>query len=439
MFCTACGTKNALDANFCKQCGQKIDRTAPPSISEEDFAMPASAEDRVSDLLVRAFQKYEAGDLDGAISACSEALALRPDSTSAHSLLGMLYERQGEREKAIAEYEKVLQLNPGSIADREKLDILRDGTIRLAPRKITSSHRSASPVLFDSPASAAVVALAVFLLVLMVGAWAVWMNAGKARPVDAATSRSASLPATSPVTGTLPPNQGTGTMAPPQNFASAPQGQQGQPYAPSPWIYPPYPAPNYEEANRARPRAESARPDTSLLRPVPPASVAPPSTAPMERDASATRNEPDTTFHLPENPAPTPTDPAAAPSRDPGKIEIVVSPGASSNPSAGSGDAAGAAMDSRSRQMAAQQLQMQGNYQRAIKEYLKALDGAGDDTASIHQKIALCYQRLDDKESATTHYNDAIAAYKALISAGRNVEAANRGIKACEAALKALR
>jgi len=440
MFCTACGTRNTSDAHFCKQCGHKIDRMAPPKISEEEFALPATPEERVSELIVLAFQKHEAGDLEGAIAACSEALELRPDSTSAHSLMGMLYEKQGEREKALAEYEKVLELNPGSIADREKRDQLRDGTIRMTPRKITSSRRRAAPTLFDSPAMAAAAAVAVFLFVLMVGAWAVWMNSGRAKPVDAAMSKNvpavpAAPSATSP-SNTTP--QSTATNANPQ---ADPNAQQNLAAAPPwyPYTYPPYSAPGAQpnkQPESARSRSEN------YLRAVPPANVAPPSTVPMERESGSNRegqNENENTIHLPDNPNPTPNVASPQPS-NPGKIVIDVVPGDGNNKSSGSGDGSGGtAQDSRARRALGQQFQIQGNYQRAIREYLKALDGAGDDTASIHQQIALCYQRLDDKESAVTHYNDAISAYKELINAGRNVESAQRGIKACEASIKALR
>src|SRR5262249_31640019 len=117
MFCTRCGTRNTIDANYCKQCGRKMEKPSPPPISDDEYALPGKPEEKVSELLVLAFHRSEAHDLEGAIKVCSEALEVLPDSTSAHSLMGMLYEKQGERSKAIAEFEKVLELNPGSIAD----------------------------------------------------------------------------------------------------------------------------------------------------------------------------------------------------------------------------------------------------------------------------------------------------------------------------------
>jgi hypothetical protein len=136
--------------------------------------------------------------------------------------------------------------------------------------------------------------------------------------------------------------------------------------------------------------------------------------------------------------------PSENPRSSPGsKIEIVVSQDngnstAPGTPATSAQQPSNSSMDSQSRRVIAHRAQLGGDYRRAVREYLKALDGAGDDTASIHQQIGICYQRLDDKESAKTHYNDAIAAYKQLIAAGKNVDVAQSGIRACERSLKAL-
>lgn len=124
MFCTSCGVKNAADSNFCKQCGGKLVRPLP-KISEDAFDRALPDEEQTAALLERAYRLRRAGDLDAAIALCEESLRLREDSTSAHSLLGQLHEEKGDAAGAIHEYERVLALNPGSIADRVKLDELR--------------------------------------------------------------------------------------------------------------------------------------------------------------------------------------------------------------------------------------------------------------------------------------------------------------------------
>ena len=138
MFCTACGTKNQLNSNFCKQCGQALEKTAPAKISEADFDHALPVEEQVDALLERAYRLRKTGDLGGAVALCNEVLELRPTSTSAHSLLGQLYEAQGDKPRAIAALERVLEINPGSIADRVKLDELRGDA---APRNEATPNR----------------------------------------------------------------------------------------------------------------------------------------------------------------------------------------------------------------------------------------------------------------------------------------------------------
>src|SRR5258706_10374176 len=79
--CVSCGTANAPDANFCKQCGHKILRAAQ-QFKEEDFAEMSTPEDRMRDLLVWAFQKEQAGDLDAALTICADAQIVSAASTS---------------------------------------------------------------------------------------------------------------------------------------------------------------------------------------------------------------------------------------------------------------------------------------------------------------------------------------------------------------------
>lgn len=463
MFCTACGTKNPADANFCKRCGQKIEKTETPAITEEEFALPKGTDERFNELLLLAFQKNEAGDIDEALRACREALELRPTSTDAHSLMSTLYEKKGDVAKAIAEREKVLELNPGSIADREKLDLLRDGTLQIKPRKITTVRRTSRAVLFDTPAGAAVAAVAVTLLVFLVGAWAVMARGSGKPPTTAVSPPRPSLPVspgvTAPNLGAYSQNAGAGAPGAPSNVASTP----------SMGAYTPWNSPPASQMPSAQPGADAARrpaPDQDARGMVPrnsvfPLQVAPPAAAPLEREARPNGSaQPDNnnTFYLPdETPPARPPEPTtgtgnntgAAPSRPgPGRIEITVSPdspggktdarGAASPPDSKS-DPHAPTMESRARRAGAQQYQLQGNYRNAVKEYLKALDGAGDDAASIHQQLALCYQRLDEKENAIAHYQQAIDAYKALIAAGRNTEIASRGLKASEAGLRAIR
>lgn len=58
---------------------------------------------------------HEAGKFDTALSAYQQAIALRPDFTSAHYYLGSLYEDLQKEDKAIAEYQIVVESDPDSL------------------------------------------------------------------------------------------------------------------------------------------------------------------------------------------------------------------------------------------------------------------------------------------------------------------------------------
>ncbi len=449
MYCTQCGTRNPDDANFCQKCGRQIGRAIRP-LDDAEYSVLQQPEDRVGDLLATAFKRREQGDMEGAIRACATALQVRPESTSAHSLLGMLFEEQGEKDKAITQFERVLSLNPGSIADREKLEQLRDATTAITPRKITSSQKKGT-TLFDSPAGAAAAAVAVFLLVLGIGAWAAWTR-DRNRVEARTTTQSAAGPINQQTPGPMPSQQvNSSSPTPvfnygwpagvnpvnPNVYAANSQITMTQPNGPTQ----PVPA---NEGPRVQKLPTYGTPFNAGRVSIPPAPI-----SNLPRLSAAPIPGSENTVHLPDNnglarnelgPGPNPavrtgTD---SPRSNPGKIEIIVSQDGGNSAAPGTPSTTPASMDSRSRQAIANQAQLEGDYRRAAREYLKSLDGSGDDAAGIHQKIGICYQRLDDKASAIAHYNDAIAEYKRQIAAGRNVDSAQSGIKACERSLKVL-
>lgn len=77
------------------------------------------------------------GCWDEAVGSCMAALRLAPDSPSAQSLLGDIYENQGRFDDAIQWYRMALDANPESRADRLKLDRLlqRQPPVSRAERK----------------------------------------------------------------------------------------------------------------------------------------------------------------------------------------------------------------------------------------------------------------------------------------------------------------
>ncbi|MDQ2800183.1 MAG: tetratricopeptide repeat protein, partial [Armatimonadota bacterium] len=137
MHCHECGTSNTLDSKYCKECGAKINdgyRTMMLSVQDIESLQSEDEQGRLAKFLDMAFWHNEAGNIDAAIRASESALAINPKSTTAHSLLGTLYEKKGEDAQAIQHFETVLTLNPDSAADAAKLAQIRSGVhVRAVP------------------------------------------------------------------------------------------------------------------------------------------------------------------------------------------------------------------------------------------------------------------------------------------------------------------
>jgi hypothetical protein len=130
VYCQDCNTGNTVDSKYCKECGAKINsgyRTMMLSIQDLPLNQSDEEVEKLTRLLDMAFWHNQAGNQEAAITACEAALALNPSSTTAHSLLGTLYEKTGDDDKAIRHFESVLALNPESQADAAKLEQLRRG------------------------------------------------------------------------------------------------------------------------------------------------------------------------------------------------------------------------------------------------------------------------------------------------------------------------
>lgn len=155
MICKNCGTNNEEGSKYCRECGTKL---SGKTLTADDHL-------RIGELIYSAYKLSEAGKLDDAILACQGALAINDDNASAHSLLGSLYEKRGDINLAIAEYERVVALNPNSIADQQKLADLRSGKVNKV------AHVEEKKGYFEKlqPHFPLIAAVAVTLLVLIVG------------------------------------------------------------------------------------------------------------------------------------------------------------------------------------------------------------------------------------------------------------------------------
>lgn len=485
MFCVACGARNPEDSNYCKRCGRRIEpddadqaaaaEAPPPSdpvslpastavigdggaagLAPPPGPEPASEDVEPGSLphrLLAAFRKYEEGDLSAAVALCARAVEQFPGSADAHALLSTLHEKSGNLEGAIAERERVLEITPGSPTDAERLALLRSGTMQVSRRHIVSAHPARAGLL-DTPRGALAVAACVAVLVFSAAGGLLWMQSRQAaRAEPGAAKPQAPVPQRPEPVGpqtawTAQPGVAGAATGAPVGAAQPPNGQQAQVDAAERSVVGGLRSPaNAHRASREQAGYAAMAPEGM----VPPASVTLPPSGSLGANVDGRRagQAGSITYILPDQGSASAGQALAAAAQDtaargPGKIEIVVSDdtrgaagsGGSQSAPGGSGRLA-STMDSRSRRAIAMDLQMKGDYRRAAAEYLKSLDGAGDEAALIHQRIALCYQRLNEKDRAVSHYSEAVKAFREQKEAGRKPDAAAQGIKACEAGIQA--
>jgi len=396
MYCTRCGTKNARTAKFCRECGRKLGAETPQLAAVVEEPTVAQPVDMVSvgDLLFQAFQSFEAGKVDDAENLCKEALQMHPDSSSGHSLLAMIFEAKGDLRAAVRHLERVLALNPKSIADREKLQELRTrmkSLLGAAPTKkslvdylnedLDGMRRFLAA---KRPWPEAIGATAAAFL-LMFFLWPHIRPAETTAPqpqvkAPSAGQMSANAPGMQPVAPPVFPSGGA-----PQFIGPAPTPAGQSPAAPT------LPTPRWRAPRPA------VRPPEPRYGSFPSVTIEPrPKYGPLPAS--------------PATPAPAGTNLGGSM-----KIERSDAP----------------APRDQSPAERARQLQMAGEYEAAITAWQQALS-AGRNTGQIHQQIATCYQRIGRHKDAITNYQNAIKSYQQDIAAGRNTEDARRGIKSSE-------
>ena len=489
MFCTACGVRNAESSNFCKQCGHKIDRVGASRISEEAYDRALPMEEQIDALLERAYRLRKSGELSAAVALCEEALHLNSDSTSVHSLLGQIHEQQGKREAAIHEYERVLQLNPGSIADRVKLDELRGDGLptplhpRSAPHIVVADRADRS---LPNPNGRQMLGIAgvagVFMLLggLLTLQFHTRQEKSGVRPTGGISRNNAVSGGDAPQTDASPgvtsstgAGVSSGTSAPAKiGTAIAVNSRDSGPTRSADTVAPP--------------SANSSQPPIYIREP-PPRVVyierGTASAAPVRRKAVGlpnmgngnTQPASDTgdervrlsdsgggQYIIPISPGSGTGDTASPDSGD----KSAVSPknaGASVGKGSGAtstaknsgtrafqdkitvhpngnvhsdGSSSAITSDAQSRIVIAADKFRTGDYDSAIKAYRRALPGAGGQTAYVFQQMGICFQRIKDKASAIENFNSAIQEYQKLESANQQVDLARVGIRLCRNGIK---
>lgn len=135
MKCPNCGGTNGKTNKYCRECGTRLDVLA----ASHDPAEVHADEVGLGEELFKVIELFESGDLDAALEKGVKLAENNSGSASAHSIVALVYERKAEQELtdgdpdrshhflklAIDHYEELIDLNPDSAADREKLAALR--------------------------------------------------------------------------------------------------------------------------------------------------------------------------------------------------------------------------------------------------------------------------------------------------------------------------
>jgi tetratricopeptide (TPR) repeat protein len=385
MRCPNCQAENPDAAVVCKKCGASLELPTPPTDDE-----------RSRQFLEEAFRLSDEGKLGQAITNCKRAIEANPRSTSAYSLLGILYERLGRRELAIQAYEAVLRLSPDSTADRESLEQLLSRP-ELPPLEVAvpvaPPEREAPPPAPTPPAPvrrrgvppmwygvAALVVILVVLLVFTVRAW----RAASLQSRAAAPARPAE-PAPTPAAAPAPASPTASAMLaapPPAPVGAVPIVPTGPiRVSPPPSAIPPTPeAPTPPPSRQTGPVVEMRipTPEAFILRT---ASPPEPKPAPAYREPAL----------------------AAEPTPEGARTRYF------------QGDLAGAI----------------GTYEAVT---------AGNDRASAvtYQEMGWLYYQAGRRNDAEAAYRESLARYQRQLAAGEDADAARHGVRTAEAALRVM-
>lgn len=410
MECKYCGAINDPGSKTCVLCGRTLEAPkepeplapeaeAPepekPAEPKEPRTLSPEEHIRIGELIYAAYKNKEAGAVEDAILACQGALALNDASAPTHALLGSLYESKGDIPSAIFEYEKVEKLDPGNVANKQKIEALRTTPIVLlqpAKRKIPVRLERLLPYV---PFAAFAL---VFLAVVVVGLAVLGKNSG-----TSARGGNEQI-------GGVPQ-----TTTPVQPY---PQGQQNevrsQPFL-GPGQVQPQKAPAQQAPAQATPPSQPQPFNLQSALPKPPVVTGP---RPMSELPTAPLPSPKPARSQP--PVITPVIEPTKPPVSPPKPRPTPPPAQSADP-----------------EERAVQLQAAGKYQEAVSAYREALNRTSD-SGRIYQQIAICYQRLGQRDQAVQNYKSAIRSYRDQLSAGRDPSEVQRNIRSCEAGIEVL-
>lgn len=437
MFCPDCGFETVEGSRFCKRCGQRLSHGSN-ALQEELFNAVVSpdgltessipgVEHRIEQLLQDAMRCQSEARYQEALMICEAIIEVEKTNTSAHSMMAIVYEKMGKTALAVEQLRIVTQLNPGSVADKIRLEELQQ---QIGINRHSGASNYVPPtVYFDKkPVNSVLLAIGSAAVVFALGAIILNNGSNKHARVQPDTQANMTAGNTAPTSTSgvgIPqaiPGVGTTPQAPNNNviqpyIAGGNTQQQPAPQQVNPLLQEPVQQ-NYQP--RSNGNSGGGLASIPALPPI--TNVTP------RRDNTPTVVEP--VNNTPE-PKPTPRTPPQnnAPS---GIYEITVSSGSSARPKPTQTSGSEADMLLR----IAGDKSAKGDYKGAIESY-RAAQNYGANSASISNSIAQAQRRLNNIQDARRSYQEALKKANDAISRGVNVAQATRDKENAEQGLKA--
>lgn len=409
MICSRCAHRSPAHHKYCVRCGARLEPRRPflPAAAAPEAARPKVEPSppaqldaqQVQQLLAQAHRYRDQGQTEKAIETCHQLLALHPANSAARCLLGILYDRIGQRDKALQEYESVFALGPPAPAAGRYLKPAR------APE--------AQPQVSALSARAVVVGgFALAASCLLAGLYCV-INPGTSQaPVEISFITPTAQrwqPATTAQRLAIPQLTGESGREVPASVSEQPGARETR------------------QTETQAPGLDRAAPGPSLPR-------TPSPTAPRFAQPSVAVSPPRPYVTRAEEPA-VPAAPAAR--EKPSAVEKSTAPVVATPPEipAAAKPEAPSAQDLVN---SARKYFLARNYSQAAASYERALAAGSGLSPGLRQELALCYQQMNDRQQAAYHYTQALKGYQRQLAENRNPQGAKYGIRACQAALQAL-
>lgn len=421
MICSKCGTNNSKSSKFCRECGKRLileSLEMETGVATEPIDAPD--QQSVSDLLYETLKLYERGNLDEAFTKCRLTLGIDPASTSARSLLALIYEKKADLQMiagqaedardylsaAIRQMERVLEANPESVADQEKLRELKAKLYGHGPEKPRSNVPDQLAARLKSVPVPIAAAAGTFLFVLVI---LLLITSGHKKP--ATTAEAPQQPMQQVQQPPVGQNYAARQYAPPAGYQY--QQQQSQP-----------PADGAQQATQpTQPPVQqppvAQQPPTVITYPPPqapmPAYHQSPA-LPSVRSPMVTIGEPRL---RPLNPLP-----GARPPVQPGAAKPKIE-----EPSSRPTPPPAASVEKSSLEEA-RKAYGRGDFASAAQLFQGSIN-SGSDTPENYQLLGTCLYNVGRKAESVAKFERAIQLFQARKSRGEGSAAAEQGIRTC--------